>query len=184
MAAGGLTVVHDGVCEYELVDVDHGPDGDSAATLALTVLRSTGMLSRAGMAYRPLPAGPIVAVEGLQMTGRTVSLAYALAVDADDPYALADEVLMPLEVLTAPGGGTRPPTGSGLSVTGAEVSAVRRQSGLLDVRVFNPVPVPTTVVVAGRSGWLVDLRGRPTTAFEESFRLRPFGIATARLDDV
>jgi hypothetical protein len=36
------------------------------------VLRSTGMLSRLGMAYRPLPAGPMTPVEGLQLRGRTV----------------------------------------------------------------------------------------------------------------
>ena len=181
VSAGGLTVVHDGVCEYELIDVAPGPVGDAAATLALTVLRSTGMLSRAGMTYRPLPAGPLTPVEGLQMAGRRVSLHYALAVGAADPYRLADDVLMPLEVLDSPGGGSRPPTGSGLSVTGAEVSAVRRSAGLLEVRVFNPGPEPTSVTMPGTAGWLVDLRGRPTEAFEGSFLLRPFGIATARL---
>jgi hypothetical protein len=36
--------------------------------------------------------------------------------------------------------------------------------------------------VSGRSGWLVDLRGRPVAPFEGSFALRPHGIATARLD--
>src|ERR1019366_4475802 len=53
VSAGGLTVVHDGVCEYELIDITSTPDGDAARTIALTVLRSTGMLSRLGMAYRP-----------------------------------------------------------------------------------------------------------------------------------
>ena len=28
VSAGGLTVVHDGVCEYELIDIAPGPDGD------------------------------------------------------------------------------------------------------------------------------------------------------------
>ena len=72
VSAGGLTVVHDGVCEYELVDITSTPEGDAAGTIALTVLRSTGMLSRLGMAYRPFPAGPLTPVEGLQMTGRRV----------------------------------------------------------------------------------------------------------------
>ncbi len=129
VVAGGLTVVHDGVCEYELVDLAATPTGDAASTVALTVLRSTGMLSRLGMAYRPFPAGPMTPVEGLQMTGRRVTLHYALAVGSDDPYALADDVLLPLEVVTSPGGGTRPTTGSELRVTGAEVSAVRRVGG-------------------------------------------------------
>ena len=181
VTAGGLTVVHDGVCEYELIDIAATPAGDAASTLALTVLRSTGMLSRFGMAYRPFPAGPLTPVEGLQMRGRPVSLHYALAVDVDDPYALADDILLPLEVLTSPGGGTRPPIGSGLTVSGAEVSAVRRDGGVLEVRVFNPGAEVTTVAIEGHSGWLVDLRGYPEAPFEGSFELRPFGVATARL---
>jgi len=181
VSAGGLTVAHDGVCEYELTDITSRPGGDAASTLALTVLRSTGMLSRAGMAYRPFPAGPQTPVEGLQMTGRRVSLRYALALGVDDPYALADDVLLPLEVVSAEGGGTRPPKGSALRVSGAEVSAVLRNRGALEVRVFNPRPEPATVGLPGRSGWLVDLRGRPQSPFEDSFVLRPFGLATARL---
>ncbi len=108
VSAGGLTVVHDGVCEYELIDIGPTSHGDAAATIALTVLRSTGMLSRLGMAYRPFPAGPMTPVDGLQMTGRRVELSYALALDVDDPYALADDVLLPLEVVTSLGGGERP----------------------------------------------------------------------------
>jgi hypothetical protein len=183
VSAGGLTVVHDGVCEYELIDITPGPTGDSAETMALTVLRSTGMLSRAGMAYRPFPAGPVTPVEGLQMTGRRVSLHYALAVAVEDPYALADDILLPLEVITGPGGGNRPPSGCELDVTGAEVSAVHRDGGVLEVRVFNPGPDPATVSFSGRSGWLVDLRGYPLSPFEGSFDLRPFGLATARLHE-
>ena len=124
VSAGGLTVVHDGVCEYELVDITSTPDGDAAGTIALTVLRATGMLSRLGMAYRPFPAGPLTPVEGLQMTGRHVSLSYALAVGHDDPYALADDVLLPLDVVTALGGGTPAASGSALGVEGAEVERV------------------------------------------------------------
>jgi mannosylglycerate hydrolase len=181
VSAGGLTVVHDGVCEYELVDIAPTPLGDAASTLALTVLRSTGMLSRAGMAYRPFPAGPTTPVEGLQMAGQPISLHYALALGVEDPYGLADDILLPLEVVTSQGGGTRPPAGSRLSISGAEVSAVRREGGAQEVRVYNPRADPTTVTVDGRAGWLVDLRGYPISPFEESFELRPFGIATARL---
>ena len=181
VTAGRLTVAHEGVCEYELIDVEARPGGDVARTLALTVLRSTGMLSRLGMAYRPFPAGPMTPVEGLQMRGRTVSLRYALALDCADPFALADDVLLPLEVVSSLGGGERPPAGSELTVDDAVVSAVRRVGGVLEVRVFNPTADETVVAMPGRSGWLVDLRGYPQRPFEGSFRLRPFGIATARL---
>jgi mannosylglycerate hydrolase len=181
VSAGGLTVVHDGVCEYELVDIEHGTDGDSAGTIALTVLRATGMLSRLGMAYRPFPAGPLTPVDGLQMTGRRVTLDYALALGHEDPYALADDVLLPLDIVSALGGGSRPAAGTALSVEGAQVSAVRRVGGVVEVRVFNPTPQATTVRLPGHAGWLVDLRGYPERPFEGSFELRPFGIATARL---
>ena len=91
------------------------------------------------MAYRPLPAGPPISMEGSQCLG-PVEVRYAVSVAGDvDPYAMADEVLVPLEVRTATGGGDRPSAGSFLTVTGAEVSAVRRTpDGALEVRAFNP----------------------------------------------
>jgi alpha-mannosidase len=179
VSAGRLTVVHEGVCEYELVDIE----GDAARTMALTVLRSTGMLSRLGMAYRPFPAGPITAVEGLQMRGKQIELRYALALDCDDPYRLADDVLLPLEPVLSLGGGPRPASGTEMAVHGAEVSALHRVAGVLEVRVFNPTSRPATVSFPGRTGWLVNLRGYPEASFEGSFELRPFGIATARFRD-
>ncbi len=181
VSAGSLTVVHDGVCEYELVDIAGTRSGEGASAIALTVLRSTGMLSRSGMTYRPFPAGPTTPVEGLQMVGRRISLHYALAVEVEDPCAFADDVLLPLEVLVSPGGGNRPASGSELSVRGAEVSALRREGSDRELRVFNPRCEPTTVTIEGESGWLVDLRGYPVSPFEESFELRPFGLATVRL---
>ena len=178
--AGRLTVVHEGVCEYELIDIE----GEEAHTMALTVLRSTGMLSRLGMAYRPFPAGPLTAVEGLQMRGKKVALRYALALDCADPYGLADDVLLPLEPVQSLGGGPRPASGSELAVHGAEVSALHRVAGVLEIRVYNPTAEPAVVSLPGRAGWLVNLRGYPEAPFEGSFELRPFGIATARLRDV
>jgi alpha-mannosidase len=182
VSAGGLTVVHEGLLEYELVDpVADGGDGRRATALALTLLRSTGMLSRVGMATRPLPAGPMTPLDGPQMLG-PVAVDYALRLDADDPYALADEVTVPLIIGASFGGGTRPDRGSALTVRGAEVSAVRRRAGRIEVRVFNPRPEPTSVEIPGRSGWLVDLRGRPVEPVEGRFGLRAQGIATVLLD--
>src|SRR5690606_24548474 len=217
--AGGLTVVHDGVTEYELVDVRDG----TAHELALMVARCTGMLSQMPMSTRPLPAGPLIPVEGAQLQGPVVRR-FAVAVGDDvDPYALGDDVLVPLRVAAggragrtgrtaasataaaataerddtaapraAAGAGTAadrpvepwlPPVGSALRVRGAEVSAVLRDGGTRVVRVFNPTDQPTTVTVEGGRGWLVDLRGRPLEPFEESFDLRPWGIATLALTD-
>ncbi len=179
VTAGGLTVVHDGVVEYELVDMADG----TAHALALTVLRSTGMLSRLGMAYRPFPAGPLTPVEGLQLVGRRIEARYAVAVGPVDPWAMADDVLVPLESIGNFGGGWRPASGSALQVRGAEVSSVRREAGTLEVRVFNPGDDPCRVEVADRSGWLVDLRGRPIEHFDGGFTLHGHGIATFRLTE-
>jgi hypothetical protein len=38
------------------------------------------------------------------------------------------------------------------------------------------------VEIDSRSGWLVDLRGRPLLPFDGRFELRAHGIATLRLD--
>jgi hypothetical protein len=189
--AGGLTLVHDGVSEYELVDIRDG----AAHELALTLLRATGMLSQVPMPTRPLPAGPLVAAGDAQLQTRVVRR-YAVAVGDDvDPFALADEVLVPLRV-GGIGGSDRgpsvsgttaavpvdlPESGSGLEVAGAVVSSVVREGEGLVVRVFNPTDRETVVRLPGRRGWLVDLRGRPSEPFEGSFPLRAGGIATVAL---
>jgi hypothetical protein len=172
VSAGGLTVLHDGVLEYELVD--------GGRALAVTLLRATGMLSRNHPAYRPNAAGPALPVAGPQMQG-LVGVRYAVHVGSADPYGLADQAWLPLEVTYSQGGGSRGAVGSDLAVSGAEVSSLRRVAGRLELRVFNPSDQETTVVVDGRSGWLIDLRGAPVEPFDGSFPLRPWGIATARL---
>jgi Glycosyl hydrolases family 38 N-terminal domain/Glycosyl hydrolases family 38 C-terminal domain/Alpha mannosidase middle domain len=193
--AGGLTVVHDGVAEHELVDIH----GGRAHELALTLLRCTGMLSQVPMPTRPLPAGPLIRMEGPQLQ-RRLTRRYAVAIGDVDPFALADEMLVPLQVVQpSDGPGARdaaragravdvadadlPGAGSALAVEGAVVSAVTREGGGLAVRVFNPRDEPAEVSIDGRHGWLVDLRGRPVEPFEGSFTLRSWGIATAALSD-
>jgi mannosylglycerate hydrolase len=172
VSAGGLTVLHEGLLEYELVD--------GGRALALTLLRATGLLSRATMAYRPNPAGPTLAVQGPQMLGRQV-VRYCVHAGPADPYALSDQAWVPLEVTSGRGSGDRPAHGCLLAVSGAEVSALQRVAGSLEIRVFNPSEQDTMVRVEGRSGWLVDLRGRPSEPFDGAFPLRPWGLATARL---
>ncbi|HZQ85906.1 MAG TPA: hypothetical protein VFA83_13750 [Acidimicrobiales bacterium] len=172
--AGDVTVVHEGLLEYELID--------GGSTLALTLLRATGMLSRVDMAYRPLPAGPPIHMEGPQVL-KALEARYAVAVGDVDQYVLADDAFLPLLTVEADGGGTRPADGSAFTVDGAQLSALRRHPGGLEARVFNPTAAETTVSLDGRSGWLVDLRGRPLEPFDGSFTLGPHGIATARLAD-
>ena len=196
--AGGLTVCHEGLCEYELVDLAEDENGVVRAHgLALTLLRATGMLSRLTMLNRPLPAGPVERLEGPQLRGpRTVR--YAVALGVEDAYALADDAFSDMPVVSSLGGGQFPLEASMLSVTGAEVSAVRRVGGgALEVRVFNPSGTAREVLVASNAGradgtWqpaasspgqIVDLRGRYIASFEGSFELGPYRIATVRLSD-
>lgn len=179
VSAGGLTIVHEGLHEYELVDLDS--KDTTAGRLALTLLRSTGMLSRGPMPLRPLPAGPEIPLEGSQMLGPH-RVRYAVHIGDEDPYSLAEQFSVPLRVVKGNAAGDLPAAGQHLTVVGAEVSAVFRRDGALHVRVFNPTDEPTTVRLGGRDGvlegWLVDLLDRPSGTFSESFRLEPHRIAT------
>ena len=180
----GLAVLHDGLLEYEVVDGGH--------ELALTLLRATGYLSRTEPALRPNPAGPPDVLEGPQLQ-RRLTFDYAVLPHrgdwrAADLYVAADEFLVPLERVRGGGvtGAHRPASGTTLRVEGAEVSAVMRDGGGLALRVFNTSTVPGSVMVelagAPARGWRVDLLGRPLEPFEASTPLRPWEIATLRLD--
>ncbi|MCD9623594.1 glycoside hydrolase family 38 C-terminal domain-containing protein [Rhabdothermincola salaria] len=191
VAAGGLVVVHEGLHEYELVDLDDDTHPASAGALAVTLLRATGLLSNGPMAARPLPAGPVRPTPGAQVLGPH-TVRYGVAFDdppADRPterwaqaHALADDLLVPLLVTRAEGGGDRPSSGQALSVTGAEVTAVQRRGPSLEVRVVNASDADTMVEVEGRRGWVLDLRGRPVEPFEGTVELAPWRIATLLLD--
>lgn len=184
VTAGGLTVAHDGLLEYELVDIRPGDGGaERAHALALTLLRCTGLLSQVPMKTRLLPAGPITPMDGPQMAG-PVEVRYALHVGERDPYEIVDDASLPLRAVPPPNDQERRAGDAytPLSIDGAEVSAVTRDGASgLTVRVFNPTDQPTTVTIEGRQGWLVDLRGRPQQPFEESFPLGPWAIQTLRL---
>ena len=73
VAAGGVAVLLEHVTEYEVA-------GDE---LALTMLRSTGLISRTQHAWREDPAGPALPIPAAQLRGpRTFSFAYHPSVEA------------------------------------------------------------------------------------------------------
>lgn len=196
--AGDLTLAHEGLLEYELVDLRGSGDDRRAHAIALTLLRSTGMLSQPPMPSRPLPAGPFDPAEAAQMQGN-VTLRYAVAIGDRDPYAMVDDAFLPLlvagskQALDVPPHSTdaevpRPERSAALlSVDGAEVSALRRldtSPTTIELRVFNPTNEPTQVTIIGLSGTLVDLAGNGAEPFDETFTLRPWGIQTVLLDGV
>lgn len=170
--AGGLTLIVDGTSEYEVID--------GGKTLALTLLRASAMLSRIEMTYRPQPAGPPNFLEGPQMLG-PVEARYAIAVGDVDPFALADDFLLPLDVVIAQGDGHGQDDGQALQVAGAEVSSVQRVPGAIEVRLWNPSDASSTAVIADGVGWVVDLRGRPVRPFENETEIGPWQILTIRM---
>ena len=114
----GLALLHDGLLEYEVV-------GDGTE-LALTLLRATGYLSRAELALRPNPAGPLDPLEGPQLQ-RRLALDYAVLphrgdwraarlADAADEFLAAARARARRSVRPAR---SRPPTGQALAVDGA-----------------------------------------------------------------
>ncbi len=183
--AGGLTVAHDGLCEYELVDLD--ADGTTAGALALTLLRSVGTISRGPMAMRALPAGPPTPTPAAQLVGHLHRTAFVLHVGDRDPYAVADEAFTPLLVGALPhrGFGDAAASGQALAVDGVEVTALtRRTDGRLELRGVNPTDEPTMLTAPGRSGQLTDLRGEPTgETFDGELLVAPHRIVTIALDE-
>ncbi len=177
VTAGDLTVTHDGLLEYELA-----PDGRS---LALTLLRATGVISRPWLPTRPNVAGPPLPVEDTQMPGR-VRARYALASRCGDPFRLADEVWTPLIPFRSEGHGHLPRRGSRLEVDlgGCALSALHRRGGAVEMRVFNPSATAREVAVPGRTGTLVDLRDRPVGRWDGRFPVAPGAVVTARLDSL
>ena len=177
VSAGQLTIAHEGINEYELVEV-----GDSGArAIALTLLRATRWLSNGPMATRPLPAGPIVELRGSQCLGRH-TLKLAVAVGDIDPYQLVEDAFVPLLVANGAAHGDLPPRHEGLAVEGAVTSAVHRTpTGEREIRCFDQGSGGTVRITDGGApvlGHVVDLNGDEIGPFEGSKQLRPHEIVT------
>jgi mannosylglycerate hydrolase len=159
--AGGVAVLLDHVMEYEVVD---------GRELALTLLRSVGVISRPDNPYREVNAGPAVALPAAQCVGPW-SIGFALF-----PHSgswLEAGVLEQMEryqhpFLMALGTGERPAEaeGAGLELRGDGVmlSALRRRGETLEARIVNETPEPHTAMLAG-----------------EPLELRPWEIRTVQL---
>ena len=116
---------------------------------------------------------------GVELAARAAPDAYTLLVAGSKlgPSTVADQDGVP--------DGEPATSAALLTVTGAEVSALRRLPDApttIELRVFNPTASPTTVTVAGRTGTLVDLRGQGDESFDGELTLRPWGIQTIHLD--
>jgi mannosylglycerate hydrolase len=169
----GATVLLDHVTEYELVE---------GRELALTVLRSTGLISRNDNPYREDPAGPEVPVPAAQMVGPW-RFAFGLLPTAgpwDAPEVLAAAEAYQLPFVTVPGraeaGHTSAgveaqtsPARAGLRIDGRGVvlSALRRRGDELELRLVAKTATATEATISGPllvSARDVDLLGRPGPA--------------------
>ena len=150
--AGGMAALLEHPMEYELVD--------GGREMALTVLRSTGLISRSAHAYRESPAGPEIEIPAAQCRGPW-SIGFALY-PHDGTWHEAD-VLAQLErylhpFVVAPGAALDGPTsatGPELRGEGVVLSALRLRGRRLEARVACEHPEP---VQAELGGGALDLR--------------------------
>ena len=178
----GCSVLLDQVTEYEVVD---------GRELALTVLRSIGLISRNANPYREDPAGPEIPIPAAQLRGPR-TFAFALYPHAGDWLAAAtldqaERYRYPFLTVRGSGRATvdaeeaasaaEPPTTAppsapppasvrpGLRIEGDGVvlSALRRRAGWLELRVVNERPRPVTAIIHTAPGAAreADLLGRP-----------------------
>jgi mannosylglycerate hydrolase len=156
--AGGMAILFGHLTEYELTDA---PQASSGLELAVTVLRSIGLISRNDNPYRQDPAGPEIAIPGAQMRGRR-RVDFALFPHAGDwlaggVVAAAERYRHPY--LSAPGAGVAdslwPPEHAGddalrLDGDGVALASLRRRDGgWLEMRVVNLVAERRTLILAG-----------------------------------
>jgi mannosylglycerate hydrolase len=155
VSAGGVALLLEHVSEYELLE--------GGRELALTVLRSTGWISRNTNPYREEPAGPELAIPAAQMRGcHSFSFAiYPHEGVPPGPDVLEQAERYRLPFLTAEGAGEpgelTQAEGLTLAGDGVVLTALRPN----EVRVANQTPEPRAVQLGG-----------------ETLELRPWEIRT------
>jgi mannosylglycerate hydrolase len=186
--AGGAAVLLDQVSEYEVVG--------GGRELAVTLLRATGLISRAEHPLRAEPAGPVIATPQAQLLGQEVRTRLAVLPHAGGwaqagVAEAAEDFRCPFVVT----GGLAPVGGelaerAGLAVSGDGVvlsSLRRRDEAWLELRVVAMTDAPTVarighVSVARRA----DLLGNAGTELSVvdgwvDVPLRPWEIATVQV---
>jgi alpha-mannosidase len=144
VAAGRMNVYGFGLPEYEAL-----PTGSGGVTLALTLLRAVGWLSRDDFPARPYGAGPTLATPGAQQLGeQSVRLAFELG-DRSDAELTRESQRYRLGFAGGPGGGSGVPLV--LGGDGFAISALKgaEDGDALVLRVFNPGAEPAGLTIGG-----------------------------------
>ncbi|HUR15957.1 MAG TPA: glycoside hydrolase family 38 C-terminal domain-containing protein [Candidatus Limnocylindrales bacterium] len=185
--AGGVGILLDHVTEYELID---------GSQLALTCLRSIGMISRNDNPYREDPAGPERPMPAAQLRGRREFsigvLVHGKAWHAADVIGAAEQYAHDFVVASGTKRRDRTPAESsgGLSVSGSGVvtTALRRVGDWLELRVVAESPTATEATIGDglTAAREVDLLGRIVAGLaiaDGSLRvpLEPWQIRTIQL---
>ncbi|MBI2912715.1 MAG: hypothetical protein HYY03_02205, partial [Chloroflexi bacterium] len=142
----GFLLANRGLPEYEALEADGG-----AITLALTLLRCVGWLSRGDIRTRRGPAGPSLATPGAQMPGRW-TFHYSLIPHSggwQEAFLEAHRFLRPLQaVRTTRGSGQAPPAASLVDIEppGVILSSLKlaEDDDSIAVRVYNISSAPVS----------------------------------------
>jgi alpha-mannosidase len=133
VCAGGIALLLDHVTEYEVVDGE----------LAVTILRSTGLISRADNPWREDPAGPSLPIPAAQLRGpRRFTFAYCP--DAESAVEAAEQFRHPFLTARGTGAATELGTRAGPLLEG-DPSVVLTALQHDRARLVNESPVPRTV---------------------------------------
>jgi alpha-mannosidase len=195
----GVTALLDHIVEYEVID---------GRELAMTLLRSFGLISRNENPYREDPAGPQLAVPASQLPGpwsigfgllpHTGSWSDAEVVAAAEQYrhpfltvrGTAPGTPAPDDASPSPGGERGDDGGAGIAVegTGVVLTTLRRRGEWLEVRVVAESPEPVRATLRGPwdEAREADLLGRPgapipSEAGTLTLELGPWEIRTVQL---
>ncbi|MEO7587842.1 MAG: hypothetical protein ABIS84_07410 [Arachnia sp.] len=161
--AGRVGILLDKLTDYEVIDEVEGPDD-----IALTVVRSVGLMSVNIHPLRDEPAGSEVPTPGAQYIGVPVDLSFAVDLGSPGGWSGSDVVEhsdhFRLEPVVAPGRAqerTEQGAGSLVETRGVvALESLRRVGESLEARFVNyaTVPQPLRAVATGR-WWRTDLAG-------------------------
>jgi alpha-mannosidase len=187
VSVDGCSVLLDQVTEYEVIE---------GRELALTALRSFGLISRNANPYREDPAGPEIPVPAAQLLGSR-SFEFALLPHAGSwteagTLEAAERYRHPFLTVRGQGPaatGADPVAGLRLEGRGVVLSAVRRRDRALEVRLVNQSAARTTarLHVPISSARDADLLGRPGQTLPSdpdglSLDFDPWVLRTVRLE--
>jgi alpha-mannosidase len=137
VAAGGIVLLLEHVTEYELLDDE----------LALTILRSTGLISRNDNRYREDPAGPSLPIPAAQMRGHW-SFSFAYLPNVDDVLENAEAFRLPFLTAAGKSESTDLAAQAGPSIEGHGIVLTSLRPGC--TRLVNESPYVVDATFAGK----------------------------------